>query len=125
MDFINVNLKDLEKIYYDYLDIEYKVGLTAEQLHWLLYYMCVKDNNGYWHGLTYIEYQVIFDKGRIWIKLDSPLYDEKGKVIPFKEKYLVKSDLDFEQITVSEKIIFPKYTGYEAVLNGKAQEIYL
>lgn len=125
MDFINVNLKDLEKIYYDSLDIEYKVGLTTEQLKWLLDYMCVKDNNGYWHGLFYNEYQVIFDKDRIWIKLDSPLYDEKGKVIPFNEKYLVKSDLDFEQITVSENVIFPKYTGYEAVLNGKAQEIYL
>jgi hypothetical protein len=122
-EFKNNTIEQLESLVYDFEDILYTLGLTSEQLHWLFYYMCVKDDSGRWHGLDYCNYKVIFDGDRIWIELDNPLYTTYNrKTIPFKDKYLVKGAFPSEQENVSEYVIFPKYTGYEKVLNGEAEE---
>ena len=114
-------------------DVNHFTCLTKEQLHWLFYCICVKDENGKWRDLLYgNHYDVVFRYDEIYIIVKSPLFfDTKyaGRIVssdkptPFKKEYLVKSDLSFMQEQIKEYIVFPKYTGYASVLNGDSKNL--
>ena len=104
--------------------VVYFTDLTPDDLNWLFSTMCVKDEEGKWRSLSYLNYKILFEADKIKLIPNHPLYDDiTKKVIPLKDEYLVKSDFEWEQRTVSEFIRFPKYTGYEKVLNKEVEDL--
>lgn len=101
-------------------------GLSEEDLHWLFYYICVKDEKGKWRGLSYgNHYSVVFEGESIYIKItDIPLFfdtkipglvSDGDKSTPFKKSYCIKNGI--KDSDLGSYVIIPRYTGYERELN--------
>ena len=101
-------------------------GLSEDDLRWLFYYLCVKDENGKWRGLSYgNHYNVVFEEERIYIEIiDVPLFfdtkkpgiiSEGDKPTLFKKRYCIKNGINDSDL--GSYVIIPRYTGYERELN--------
>lgn len=101
-------------------------GLSEDDLRWLFYYLCVKDENGKWRGLSYgNHYSVVFEEERIYIEItDVPLFfdtkkpglvSEGDKPTSFKKRYCIKNGV--RDSDLGSYVIIPRYTGYEKELN--------